>query len=76
MLFKKHLDKIFSFLSNQKTEDEEIKFLTLKDLHNYLIVMRLSLNCILNGSYLTKREIFYLNQNIFLKQETLNLVIK
>lgn len=64
------------FLINSKKEDDEIKFLTLKDLHNYLIVMRLSLNCILNDSYLTKREIYYLNQNIFQKQETLNLVIK
>lgn len=53
------------FLINSKKEDDEIKFLTLKDLHNYLIVMRLSLNCILNDSYLTKREIYYLNQNVF-----------
>ncbi|CAD8076546.1 unnamed protein product [Paramecium sonneborni] len=74
-VFKQHLDSILEMIIN-KQASQELKFQSLKDLCHYLIVMRESLDGILKDSYHTKREIFYMNQNIFQKQENLNLVIK
>ncbi|CAD8136325.1 unnamed protein product [Paramecium octaurelia] len=74
-VFRNHLDKILDIIIN-KNSTQELKFQSLKELCHYLIVMRVSLDGILNDSYHTKREIFYMNQNIFQKQENLNLVIK
>ncbi|CAD8054319.1 unnamed protein product [Paramecium sonneborni] len=74
-IFRQHLDKILEMIINGQNL-QELKFQSLKELCHYLIVMRVSLDGILNDSYHTKREIFYMNQNMFQKQENLNLVIK